>query len=164
MWVKEKTLWLEVQTGAGSAYWHSHPCIKHSIERPEQIQTLPAGREESKILNQPVRAPDLIPDGCEPPRGCREPNSGPLEGQAMLLTSEPSLQPLHQEEENQIQGWPVQRPCPRNQVKTKPDFNLEKQVFQPQLSQYCFRNLLITTLRVVPGSCPPAPPLDFWNL
>ncbi|CAO2635687.1 hypothetical protein LEMLEM_LOCUS23230 [Lemmus lemmus] len=39
------------------------------------------------------RAPDLITDGCEPPCGCRELNSGPLEDQAMLLTTEPSLQP-----------------------------------------------------------------------
>ena len=39
------------------------------------------------------RAPDLITDGCEPPRGCRELNSGSLEEQAMLLTAEPSLQP-----------------------------------------------------------------------
>ncbi|CAO2643085.1 hypothetical protein LEMLEM_LOCUS26501 [Lemmus lemmus] len=39
------------------------------------------------------RAPDLITDGCEPPCGCRELNSGPLEEQAMLLPTEPSLQP-----------------------------------------------------------------------
>ena len=39
------------------------------------------------------RAPDLITDSCEPPCGCWELNSGPLEDQAMLLTSEPSLQP-----------------------------------------------------------------------
>ena len=39
------------------------------------------------------RAPDLIRDGCEPPNGCQELNSGPLEEQAMLLTTEPSLQP-----------------------------------------------------------------------
>ena len=39
-------------------------------------------------------APDLITDGCEPPCGCRELNSGPLEEQAMPLASEPSLQPL----------------------------------------------------------------------
>ena len=39
------------------------------------------------------RAPDLITGGCEPPCGCRELNSGPLEEQAMLLTTEPSLQP-----------------------------------------------------------------------
>ena len=40
------------------------------------------------------RAPDPITDGCEPSCGCWELNSGPLEEQAMLLTSEPSLQPL----------------------------------------------------------------------
>ena len=40
------------------------------------------------------RAPDLTIDGCEPPCGCWELNSGPLEEQSMLLTSEPSLQPL----------------------------------------------------------------------
>ncbi|XP_049984502.1 cytochrome b-c1 complex subunit 7-like [Alexandromys fortis] len=39
------------------------------------------------------RAPDLITNGCEPPCGCWELNSGPLEEQAVLLTSEPSLQP-----------------------------------------------------------------------
>ena len=39
------------------------------------------------------RAPDLITDGCEPPCGCWELNSGPLEEQAILLTTEPSLQP-----------------------------------------------------------------------
>ena len=35
----------------------------------------------------------LIIDGCEPPCGCWELNSGPLEEQPVLLTSEPSLQP-----------------------------------------------------------------------
>ena len=40
------------------------------------------------------RAPDLITDGCEPPCRCWELNSGPLEEQAMLLTTEPSLQPI----------------------------------------------------------------------
>jgi hypothetical protein len=39
------------------------------------------------------RAPDLIADGCEPPCGCWELNSGPLEEQSVLLTPEPSLQP-----------------------------------------------------------------------
>ena len=41
------------------------------------------------------RAPDLITDGCELPCGFWELNSRSLEEQAMLLTSEPSLQPLH---------------------------------------------------------------------
>ena len=40
------------------------------------------------------RAPGPIRGGCEPPCGCWELNSGPLEDQAMLLTSEPSLQPF----------------------------------------------------------------------
>ena len=39
------------------------------------------------------RAPDLITDGCEPLCGCWESNSGPLEEQAVLLTTESSLQP-----------------------------------------------------------------------
>jgi hypothetical protein len=34
-----------------------------------------------------------ITDGCEPPCGCQELNSGPLEEQLVLLTAEPSLQP-----------------------------------------------------------------------
>ena len=39
------------------------------------------------------RAPNLITDGCESPCGCWELNLGPLEGQPVLLTSEPPLQP-----------------------------------------------------------------------
>ena len=39
------------------------------------------------------RAPDLITDGCEPPCGCWELNSGPLEKQLVLLPTESSLQP-----------------------------------------------------------------------
>jgi hypothetical protein len=39
------------------------------------------------------RASDPITDGCEPPCGCWELNSGPLEEQSVLLTSESSLQP-----------------------------------------------------------------------
>jgi hypothetical protein len=40
------------------------------------------------------RASDLITDGCEPPCGCWHLNSGPSEEQSLLLTFEPSLQPL----------------------------------------------------------------------
>jgi len=40
------------------------------------------------------RASDPIMDGCEPPCGCWDLNSGPLGEQSVLLTSEPSLQPL----------------------------------------------------------------------
>ena len=39
------------------------------------------------------RASDLIMDGCEPPCGCWDLNSGPSEEQSMLLTAEPFLQP-----------------------------------------------------------------------
>jgi len=37
-------------------------------------------------------ASDPITDGCEPPCGYWELNSGPLEEQSVLLTAEPSLQ------------------------------------------------------------------------
>ena len=40
------------------------------------------------------RASDPITDGYEPPCGCWELNSGPQKEQSVLLTSEPSLQPL----------------------------------------------------------------------
>ena len=36
------------------------------------------------------RAPDPITDGCEPPCGCWELYSEPLEEQSVLLTAEPS--------------------------------------------------------------------------
>jgi hypothetical protein len=36
---------------------------------------------------------NLITDGCEPPCGCWNLNSGPSEEQSVLLTTEPSLQP-----------------------------------------------------------------------
>jgi hypothetical protein len=39
------------------------------------------------------RASGPVTGGCEPPCGCRELNSGPLEEQSVLLTSEPYLQP-----------------------------------------------------------------------
>jgi hypothetical protein len=39
------------------------------------------------------RAPDPITEGCEPPYGRWELNSGPLEEQTVHVTSEPSLQP-----------------------------------------------------------------------
>jgi hypothetical protein len=37
--------------------------------------------------------PDLITDGYEPPCGCWDLNSGPLEEQSVLLTVKQSLQP-----------------------------------------------------------------------
>jgi hypothetical protein len=38
------------------------------------------------------RASDPITDGCEPPCGCWELNSGPLDKKPVFLTAEPSLQ------------------------------------------------------------------------
>jgi hypothetical protein len=42
------------------------------------------------------RASDSITDGCEPPCCCWDVNSGPSQEQLVLLTTEPSLQPLQQ--------------------------------------------------------------------
>jgi hypothetical protein len=39
------------------------------------------------------KANNPITDGCEPPCGCWELNSGPWEEQSVLLTAEPSLLP-----------------------------------------------------------------------
>ena len=50
------------------------------------------------------RAPDLITYGCEPPCDCWELNSGPLEQQPVLLTSEPSLQSLVWEVSKTLSG------------------------------------------------------------
>ena len=41
------------------------------------------------------REPDQIIHGCEPPYGCWELKSGPLEEQPVLLTTEPPFQPPH---------------------------------------------------------------------
>jgi hypothetical protein len=37
------------------------------------------------------REPNVIMDGCEPPCGCWELNSGPMEVQPVLSATEPSL-------------------------------------------------------------------------
>jgi len=47
----------------------------------------------SLLQTHQKRASDSITDGCEPPCGCWELNSGPLEEQSVLLIAEPSLQP-----------------------------------------------------------------------
>jgi hypothetical protein len=44
------------------------------------------------------RTSDLIMDGCEPPCGCWDLNSGPSKEQSVLLTAEPS-----------IKAWPTHR-------------------------------------------------------
>jgi hypothetical protein len=47
---------------------------------------------------------DPITDGCEPPCGCWELNSGTLEEQPVLLTAEPTLQPT-------VMLFKVQKSC-----------------------------------------------------
>jgi hypothetical protein len=54
---------------------------------------MPAGQKKE---------PDLIKDSYEPPCGCWELNSGSLEEQTMLLTSEPCLQPQEQSSDKNI--------------------------------------------------------------
>jgi hypothetical protein len=44
------------------------------------------------FLTHQKRSSDPITDGCEPPCGCWDLNSGPLEEQSVLLTAEPSRQ------------------------------------------------------------------------
>jgi hypothetical protein len=50
------------------------------------------------------RTSDPITDGCEPPCGCWEFNSGALEELSVLLTAEPSLQPPPSEREREGGG------------------------------------------------------------
>jgi hypothetical protein len=47
----------------------------------------------STLQTHQKRALDPITDGCEPPCGFWELNSGPLDEQSGLLTAEPSLEP-----------------------------------------------------------------------
>jgi hypothetical protein len=46
------------------------------------------------VFTHQKRASDSTTDGCEPPCGCWELNSGSLEEQSVLLTTEPLFQPL----------------------------------------------------------------------
>jgi hypothetical protein len=55
----------------------------------------PAIPHSSCLQMHQERASDLIMDGWEPPCGCWDLNSAPLEEQSVLLTTEPSLQPPH---------------------------------------------------------------------
>jgi hypothetical protein len=47
----------------------------------------------AQLLFSDMPEEDFITDGCEPPCGCWDLNSGPLEEQSVHLTAEPSLQP-----------------------------------------------------------------------
>jgi hypothetical protein len=52
---------------------------------PPSDQALVLQKHQKRVL-------DPITDGCEPPSGCWDLNSGPLEEQSVLLNPEPSLQ------------------------------------------------------------------------
>jgi hypothetical protein len=49
---------------------------------------------KGKCLYRLKRVSDLIMDGCEPPCGCWNLNSGRSEEQSVLLSAEPSHQPF----------------------------------------------------------------------
>lgn len=74
--------------------------VEHHFSKPNVISELeevedfwPMDREiPQDTFPGQKRAPDTIVDRCEPPFGCWELNSEPLEEQPMLLTSEPPLQ------------------------------------------------------------------------
>jgi hypothetical protein len=72
-------------------------------------------------LTHQKRASDPITDGCEPPCGCWELNSGPLEEQSVLLTTEPSIQPKKVifKEQHRGDGGGVQFYRDRLQVQTE---------------------------------------------
>jgi hypothetical protein len=62
-------------------------------------QLRPSGSTLSKIYlycscTSDTPEEGIITDGCEPPCGCWDLNSGPSEKQSVLLTTEPSLQPF----------------------------------------------------------------------
>lgn len=60
------------------AYVHVHLVCAWYLQGPEEGITSPGPG---------------VADGYEPPHGFWEPNSSPLQGQQVLLTSKPSLQP-----------------------------------------------------------------------
>jgi hypothetical protein len=60
------------------------------------------------------KASDPITDGCEPPCGCWELNSGTLEEQSVLLPTEPSLQPKSKVFIHLMNNVYIMVPTPKN--------------------------------------------------
>jgi hypothetical protein len=81
------------------------------------------------LQTQQKRASDLITDGCEPPFGCWELNSEPLEEQSVLLTAESSLQPLHCSRPSAHTGFSVS-PCVPLKDWSREGVKNEADVFQ----------------------------------
>ena len=83
--------------------WSSHqaqePCratsLCRGIKKQKEVFILCMGVHCCCLQTHQKRASDPITDGYEPPCGCWELNSGPLEEQSVLLTTESSLQPSH---------------------------------------------------------------------
>jgi hypothetical protein len=65
-----------------------NPVSKTNKQTNKKVSTLSLSLQAHQ-----KRASDRITDGCEPPCGCWDLNSGPGEKQSMLLTAEPPLQP-----------------------------------------------------------------------
>ena len=60
----------------------------------------------ARMSTPPGWDPVRLCDGCEPSRECGELNSGPLEGQRVIVNAEPSLQPKDKIIENQgLERW-----------------------------------------------------------
>jgi len=72
-------------------YWFFKPSLFVSFLKL-YLFILCIGVPCSCLQTHQKRASDLITDGCEPPCGCWDLNSGPLEEQSVLLTTEPTLQ------------------------------------------------------------------------
>ena len=71
--------------------WAISPAILPFLKKKSSLFILPI--LVSSLQTHHKRESDPITDGCEPLYYCWALNSGPLEGQLVLLTSERSLQP-----------------------------------------------------------------------
>jgi len=119
---------------------------------------------------------DPITDGCQPPHGCWKLNSGPLEEQSVLLTSEPSLQPcsllltqirallFHWHTDGYLLGsilnlwgigmssyWPQDRNCTHGIQDKLPDLRDWKIIILPQVLSLLLKILYVNTVFTSPS-------------
>ena len=74
---------------------HTNTCTHAGTHKHKHTHThthTHTNTHEYSVQTYKKRALNPITDGCEPPCGCWELNSGLLEEQSVLLTAEPSLQ------------------------------------------------------------------------
>jgi hypothetical protein len=69
------------------------PCLEKPKTKKKKKDLFILCECTATLFRYNKRASDPITGGCEPPCGCWELNSGPLEEQSVLLTTEPSHQP-----------------------------------------------------------------------